>query len=120
METQEYDFSQTVLEARGITKRFPGVVANDNISLVIRGGEMHTLLAENGAGKTTLMNILAGKLVRLGHMGKASHPTYMATQWAVFEGTLNDLGVSLQLGAGAAAAMAALENWDDSGLTKEG
>lgn len=96
------------------------MVANDNISLVIRGGKIHTLLGENGDGKTTLMNILAGKLVRLGHMGKASHPTYMATQWAVFEGTLNDLGVSLQLGAGAAAAMAALENWDDSGLTKEG
>ena len=44
----------------------------------------------------------------------------MAAQWAVFEGTLNDLGVSVQLGAGAGAAMAALENWDGSGLTKEG
>ena len=57
---------------------------------------------------------LAGKLIRLGHMGKAAHPTYMAAQLAVFERTLTDLGVSLQLGAGVGAAMAALENWDDS------
>ena len=63
---------------------------------------------------------LACKLIRLGHMGKASHPTFIAAQLAMFESTLNDLGVSVQLGAGVGAAMAALENWDDSGLTKEG
>jgi simple sugar transport system ATP-binding protein len=49
-----------VLELRGITKRFPGVLANDNIDFILEQGEIHAMLGENGAGKTTLMNILYG------------------------------------------------------------
>jgi general nucleoside transport system ATP-binding protein len=51
---------ETVLELRNITKRFPGVLANDQINFSVKAGEVHALLGENGAGKTTLMNIIYG------------------------------------------------------------
>lgn len=49
-----------VIEMNNIRKEFPGIVANDNITLQLRQGEIHALLGENGAGKSTLMNILFG------------------------------------------------------------
>ena len=48
------------LELKGITKRFPGVLANDNVNISVETGEILALLGENGSGKTTLMNILYG------------------------------------------------------------
>ena len=49
-----------IIEMLGITKEFPGIKANDNITLQLKRGEIHALLGENGAGKSTLMSILFG------------------------------------------------------------
>jgi simple sugar transport system ATP-binding protein len=49
-----------VLEVRGITKTFPGVIANENVDMTLNEGEIHCLLGENGAGKSTLMNVVFG------------------------------------------------------------
>src|SRR5262249_43974713 len=53
--------SMPEIELRGITKRFPGVVANNHIDLAVDKGEIRALVGENGAGKTTLMRILYGE-----------------------------------------------------------
>ena len=54
------DQVEEVVQMQGITKQFPGVLANDNVDFTLRRGEIHALLGENGAGKSTLMNILTG------------------------------------------------------------
>jgi simple sugar transport system ATP-binding protein len=71
-----------MLEMHGITKRFPGVLANDAIDFDVRAGEVHTLLGENGAGKSTLMRILyglyqadAGEIVLHGERVSISSPS---------------------------------------------
>ncbi len=52
--------NEYIIEMNGITKLFPGIVANDNITLQLKKGEIHALLGENGAGKSTLMSVLFG------------------------------------------------------------
>lgn len=62
-QTSETKAQQPLLEVRNITKRFPGVLALDDISLQFLPGEVHAVVGENGAGKSTLMKIMAGAYV---------------------------------------------------------
>ena len=70
-----------VIEMRHITKIFPGIIANDDINLGLRKGEIHALLGENGAGKSTLMSVLfglyqpeKGEILRNGEVVKITDP----------------------------------------------
>ena len=56
---------ENIIEMRHITKVFPGLVANDDITIQLRRGEIHALLGENGAGKSTLMNVIAKREISI-------------------------------------------------------
>jgi simple sugar transport system ATP-binding protein len=64
MASEEPHMTTPIVEMRNITKRFPGVLANDDVTISLNKGEIVALLGENGAGKTTLMNILYGLLTQ--------------------------------------------------------
>ena len=73
--------SDYIIEMLNIRKEFPGIVANDNITLQLRRGEIHALLGENGAGKSTLMSVLfglyqpeAGQIKKNGEVVKINNP----------------------------------------------
>ncbi|MEG0018871.1 MAG: ATP-binding cassette domain-containing protein, partial [Hydrogenoanaerobacterium sp.] len=71
-----------IIEMVGITKKFQGISANDNITLQLKKGEIHALLGENGAGKSTLMSVLfgmyqpeKGKILKNGEEVKLNNPS---------------------------------------------
>ncbi len=78
------------LELRGITKRFPGCLANDHVDLVLQPGEIHALLGENGAGKSTLVKMIYGVL----------HPDSGTILWQGRETRVPDPAGARQLGVG--------------------
>ena len=78
--------SEYAIEMLGITKTFPGIIANDNVTLQVKNNEVHALLGENGAGKSTLMSILfgayspdAGKIKIFGNEVNIKNPTVATT-----------------------------------------
>ena len=77
----ENNGSEYIIEMRNITKEFPGIKANDNITLQLKRGEIHALLGENGAGKSTLMSVLfglykpeEGEILKNGEVVKINNP----------------------------------------------
>ena len=80
-ETRLVQDKRVILSLSGISKQFPGVLANDGINFDLKEGEIHTILGENGAGKSTLMNIIdgifppdSGKISLFGHQVVFSNP----------------------------------------------
>ena len=72
-----------IIEMLNITKEFPGIIANDNITLQLKKGEIHALLGENGAGKSTLMSVLFGLYQPEAEEKKKRLPgRWMLTRWA--------------------------------------
>ncbi len=78
------------LEVRGVTKRFPGVVANDRVNFAVAPGEIHALLGENGAGKSTLVKMIYGVL----------HPDEGAIHWNGEQVRVTDPRTARQFGIG--------------------
>ncbi|MQA95024.1 MAG: ATP-binding cassette domain-containing protein [Streptosporangiales bacterium] len=126
---------ETAVELRGITKRFPGVVANHDVDLTVRRGTVHAVVGENGAGKSTLMKILYGmqapdegmiaidgETVRLGSPAEAiAHGIGMVHQHFMLAGNLTVLenvvlGAEKAHGIGAAARRRIMEISDAYGL----
>ena len=78
---QNINQSDYIIEMRHITKVFPGIIANDDVTLTLRRGEIHALLGENGAGKSTLMSVLfglyqpeSGEILKNGEVVKINDP----------------------------------------------
>jgi branched-chain amino acid transport system ATP-binding protein len=77
------------LEIEGLSKRFGGLVAVDNVNLAVRQGDVHCVIGPNGAGKTTLLNLLSGTLppsagrVRFGGQDIAGLPTHRIAQLGI-------------------------------------
>ena len=80
--------SNAIIEIRGITKRFPGVVALDDVSFDIAKGELHAIVGENGAGKSTLIMLLTGVIHRSGGeiLWEGKHVALASPQEAIDHG----------------------------------
>ncbi len=85
--------AEYVIEMLNITKEFPGIKANDNITLQLRPGEIHALVGENGSGKSTLMSVLFGlyqpeegtikkKTARWSRSAIPTTPRHWASAWS--------------------------------------